>query len=184
MGVNTAIKDNAQNIGFSIPVDVARSVVEDLINNKPIERPWLGIGMSELKEAHARSLGIPTNTRGVLVEKVYKGSPSEDADIQPGDIIQKIEGKAVLSPRDVQTTVRSHRVKDKLNFLLLRDGAIKTAEVTIGAYPDYIDLKERSEGLNKSTPQINPGPTGSKAAPPKSTLPQGKTQSRKPSGSP
>ena len=181
VGVNTAIKDNAQNIGFSIPVDVARSVVEDLINNKPIERPWLGIGMSELKEAHARSLGIPTNTRGVLVEKVYKGSPSEDADIQPGDIIQKIDGKAVLSPRDVQTTVRAHRVKDKLNFLLLRDGAIKTAEVTIGAYPDYIDLKERSEGLNKSTPQTSPGQTADdNKNPPKATIPQGKPQVKKP----
>jgi len=99
VGVNTAIKDNAQNIGFSIPVDVAKTVADDLINNRTIERPWLGIGMSELKESQIKSLGIPATTRGVLVEKVFKGSPSEEADIQPGDIIQKIDGKSVLQER-------------------------------------------------------------------------------------
>ncbi|OPZ80280.1 MAG: putative serine protease HhoB precursor [bacterium ADurb.Bin425] len=157
VGVNTAIKDNAQNIGFSIPVDVAKTVADDLINNRTIERPWLGIGMSELKESQIKSLGIPATTRGVLVEKVFKGSPSEEADIQPGDIIQKIDGKSVLTPRDVQTMVRAHKVKDKLAFLLLREGAIKTTEVIIGAYPDYVEMRNLSPNTSPNlSPNLNP----------------------------
>lgn len=161
VGVNTAIKDNAQNIGFSIPVDVARNVAEDLINNRTIERPWLGIGMSELKESQAKTMGIPVTTRGVLVEKVYKDSPAEAANLEPGDILLKLEGKTVLTPRDVQNIVRARRVKDKLTFEYLRGGNNKSSQVTIGAYPDYIDLKETATPANPAPSSKAPNSSAS-----------------------
>lgn len=169
VGVNTAIKDNAQNIGFSIPVDVARNVAEDLINNRTIERPWLGIGMSELKESQAKTMGLPVTTRGVLVEKVYKDSPAEDANLEPGDILLKLEGKTVLTPRDVQNIVRAKRVKDKLTFEYLRSGSQKSSDVTIGAYPDYIDLKETA-----APPSVTPNNTAPRPVSPNSNSGNGK----------
>lgn len=164
VGVNTAIKDNAQNIGFSIPVDVARTVAEDLINNRVIERPWLGIGMSELKEAHAKALGIASNIKGVLIEKVYKDSPALEADLQPGDIIIKIDETVMLTPKDVQSLVRSHKVRDMLTFTVYRDGKQLTTPLKIGAYPDYIDIKDRSQPNNNNpSSQAKPLAPNSKA---------------------
>ncbi len=137
IGVNTAMQADAQNIGFSTPIDLARSVADDLINHRSISRPWLGIGMSELNEMHAKSLNLPLNTRGVFISKVYENSPAQQAGIEPGDIIQKLEGNKVIhSPKDVQETVRSRKVNDTVKFTLLRGTTIKEVSVTIGHYPD------------------------------------------------
>lgn len=154
VGVNTAIQANAQNIGFSIPNDVARNVAEDLIKNGSISRPWLGIGMSELTEAHVKSLGVPATTRGVFVRQVFEGSPAQQAGIESGDIIQKIEGKTISGPRDVQEIVKAHRVNEKLNFLILRGATSKPVEVTIGQYPDLAPSQSPSKsGDSNQDPQ-------------------------------
>jgi serine protease Do len=175
VGVNTAIKNDAQSIGFSIPVDVARSVAEDLMHNRKVERPWLGIGMSELSEAHNRTLGLPAGTKGVLVEKVYKDSPAEAAHIEPGDIIKRIGESEVLLPRDVQAIVKAHKVGELLKFTVERAGEKSELELKIGAYPDLSEtaaneqgggekgepIKIPIKGLIKEpvAPKANPAPT-------------------------
>jgi serine protease Do len=135
VGVNTAIQANAQNIGFSIPIDVAKTVVDDLINHKKILRPWLGIAMQEVDEVMAKSLGLPAETKGVVVAQVMDGSPGQAAGLERGDVIEKIDGKDVVASKEVQELVRSHRVSDTLHFFILRNKAGKAISVNIGTYP-------------------------------------------------
>src|SRR5690606_1093764 len=104
--------------------------------NKKIVRPWLGIGMQEVDETMAKSLGLPAETKGVVVIRVYEGSPAERAGLLQRDVIQKIDGKEMRTAKDIQDYVRSRSVTDTLNFFVLRDGAGKALAINVGEYPD------------------------------------------------
>lgn len=136
IGVNTAFQGNGQSIGFSIPADVARSVTDDLIANRKILRPYLGIGMEAPNEVTLKSLGLPLNTRGVYIKRIYEESPAEKAGLKSQDLIRKIEGETVESPQDVQKIVKAHRVGEELSFLITRDKSDISCIVKIGEYPD------------------------------------------------
>jgi serine protease Do len=135
IGVNTAIQANAQNIGFSIPIDIAKAVSGDLIEHKMIQRPWLGIAMQIIDEAMSRAQGLTAN-KGVLIGKVIEGSPAKGSGLLPADVIDKIDGQSVSTPKAVQDIVKSHKVNDVLHFSIMRSGAITAIPVTIGQYPD------------------------------------------------
>ena len=136
IGVNTAMKPNAQSMGFSIPVDIAKIVSENLIEHKTIDRPWLGIIMQTVDETIAKSLGALPNTKGVVIRKVLDGSAAHSSGLQSADIIQKIEGKDIDSPKAVQDIVHLHHVGDLLHFAVLRKGLLQAVPVKIGQYPD------------------------------------------------
>lgn len=135
IGVNTAIQANAQNIGFSIPIDIAKSVSGDLIEHKSIQRPWLGIAMQVVDEAMSKAQGLEAN-KGVLIGKVIEGSPAKASGLKPADLIEKIDGQAVSTPKAVQDIVKAHKVSDIIHFLVLRNGEVTAIPVTIGQYPD------------------------------------------------
>ncbi|MCA9815729.1 MAG: trypsin-like peptidase domain-containing protein [Candidatus Obscuribacterales bacterium] len=136
IGVNTAFQGNGQSIGFSIPADVARSVTDDLIANRKILRPYLGIGMEAPSEVVLKSLGLPLDSRGVFIKRIYEESPAEKAGLKSQDLIRKIEGEIVESPQDVQKIVKAHKVGEELNFLITRDKSDISCVVKIGEYPD------------------------------------------------
>lgn len=141
IGVNTAVVKGfvAQNIGFSIPVDIAKSVCEDLIAHKKIARPWLGIGMKNLTEPMIKSLGLPAGTKGIAVVDVFPESSAERAGIRKQDIIQKIDGKDMLTMRELRDYVRAKKIGDVLNFYIMRDGVGDALEVKLGEYADSSD---------------------------------------------
>lgn len=135
VGVNTAMQANAQNIGFSIPIDIAKSVIDSLINHRKILRPWLGMAMQDMDDVLAKSLGLPLSTKGVMVAQVIEGSPAQGAGLDRGDVIQKIDGKNVGNSKEIQEIVRAHKVGDTLNFFILRNNLGKAVAVHIGEYP-------------------------------------------------
>lgn len=135
IGINTAIRGDAQNIGFAIPVDIARDVADQLLESGKIARPYLGIYMQELETQLAKSLGLPANTKGVVLRKIGPGSPADKAGLQPGDVIQKVDGKTVATSKEVQDLVRKHKVGDTINMLVLREGQLSAVDVKIGDYP-------------------------------------------------
>jgi len=145
IGINTWIRRDAQNIGFSIPIDIAKMVSSELIEHKFVQRPWLGIAMGAIDETFAKSLGLPTNTIGVYVSEIIRNSPAAKSELQRGDIIQKIDGKNVTESKEVQDIVRSHKVSDILHFLVLRDKALKAVAVNIGQYPTTTSPEKSSE---------------------------------------
>jgi serine protease Do len=154
IGVNTAIRTDAQNIGFSIPIDVAKGVVDDLIAHKKIARPWLGISMQEIDDVLAKSLGISPTPKGVMVAQVFAGSPARAAGLKQGDIIERIDGKDVASGKEVQDLVHSHKVSDTLSFFILRNKVGQAVAVSIGQYPS------KEQEAEEPMPQLPPEEEG------------------------
>jgi serine protease Do len=142
IGVNVAILGNAQNLGFSIPVDIVRSVADAIIAHKPIELPWLGLQMDPSSEAKLKTLNLPAGTKGVFIANVPAGTPAEKAGIVARDIVQKIDGVAVTTPREVKRLVLTHRIGETVKIQILRENAAKTVECVIGHYP----VTENSNG--------------------------------------
>ncbi|MBK8190813.1 MAG: trypsin-like peptidase domain-containing protein [Vampirovibrionales bacterium] len=124
IGINTAISGRAQNIGFAIPVSVAKSVSQSLITSGSIQRPWIGVAMSGLTPELSRSLGLPENTEGVVVAQVIQGSPAEKAGFRSGDVIQRVDGQKILEPKTIQQLIQKKPIHSGLNFQILRDGRL------------------------------------------------------------
>ena len=138
IGLNTAIKNHAQNIGFAIPVDLVKEVSDQLIEKGKISRPYVGILMQEMTPKLAKSLGHDSNTKGVVIAGVKPDSPASKAGIEQGDILQRINGKEVLSSIEVQKEVRKHKPDEKLTFLVLRNNKLVPMDVKIGEFPNEL----------------------------------------------
>jgi Do/DeqQ family serine protease len=136
IGINTAIRGDAQNIGFAIPIDVAKDVANQLVTKGTIERPYLGIYMQELNEKLAHSLGVSSTTKGVVIAGLAPNSPAEKSGLMQGDIVEKVEGTAVTTGKQIQALVRAHKPGENLSFLVFRAGAMKDLSVQIGTYPN------------------------------------------------
>jgi len=135
VGVNTAIAARAQNIGFSIPIDIAKPTVTDLIANKKIERPFLGLKVGELDASVLKGLGLPSSTEGVFISQVFSNGSAAKSGLERMDIVQKIDGKDIKKSQQLQDAVRARKVGDTLSFMILRNKAVKAITVTIGNYP-------------------------------------------------
>jgi S1-C subfamily serine protease len=136
VGVNTAIDTRAQNVGYSIPIDIVKSVAPQLIEHKKINRPWLGIAMADVDDTIIKSLGLPNDTKGVLISGIQPHSPAQSAGLERYDIIQKIDGKDMSTSKEVQEYVRSHKVEETIHMAVVRNNTVKPVVIVIGQYPD------------------------------------------------
>lgn len=134
IGINTAILGPGGNIGigFAVPSDMAKPIVKELIGSGKVRRPYLGISMQELSPDMAKAMGGPE--KGALVQSLTPGAPAEKSGVKRGDIIIKVDGKAINTSRDVQRQVLTRRVGDTVSLELWRDGktvslSAKTAEL-------------------------------------------------------
>jgi serine protease Do/serine protease DegQ len=124
IGINTAILSRSGGnigIGFAIPVNMARSVMEQLIRYGSVKRGQLGVSMYTVTPDIAHSLGLPSAV-GALVSQVVEGSPAEQAGIRTGDVITLVNGQPVKSNSELRNTIGLLRVGDKVEIGLLRDG--------------------------------------------------------------
>src|SRR5579864_8416914 len=143
IGINTAILSRSGGnigIGFAIPVNMAHSVMDQLIHYGSVKRGQLGVSMYTVTPDIAHSLGLPSVV-GALVSQVVDGSPAERAGIRTGDVITAVNGQPVKSNSELRNTIGLLRVGDKVDIGLLRDGkplrvmaviADTTAELTGG----------------------------------------------------
>lgn len=135
IGINTAIRQDGQNIGFAIPVDVFRGVAEDLIKNGKVARAYVGVYMQPMDKRLAKSMGLDETIRGVLVAGVAPGSPAQKAGLRRGDIIQRVDGVEVDSSQTVQKQVRTHKPGDDVDLLVLRNDKLEPVTVKVDDYP-------------------------------------------------
>jgi serine protease Do len=135
VGINMAIRTDAQNIGFSIPIDVAREAATSIIKHRPLIRPYLGLSMVDFDPQLARRVGLPAGERGVLVSKVAEKGPAARSGIEAGDLIETIENAPVRKGSDIQRLVRSLRVGDRLRMQIFRAGKVKNVDVILRSYP-------------------------------------------------
>ncbi len=141
IGINTAIIQNAQGIGFAIPINTARDVAEALIAKGKVDHPYLGIQMAgitpELKQQlKSRSnFNIDTN-KGVLIVDVVPDSPADKAGLQSGDVILEVAEKAIAKTDEVQKAVSQSEVGSELVLGLQRHGKSQEVRVKVGILPE------------------------------------------------
>jgi S1-C subfamily serine protease len=140
IGVNTAILQNAQGLGFAIPIDTARHIAEQLIANGKVEHPYLGIQMVQLNQEVKDSLaGNPVadnwtipDTTGVLVVRVTRDSPAAGAGLRSGDVVKKINDREVTSPDEVLELVEKQKIGDNLPVEVSRGGQRLNFNLQVG----------------------------------------------------
>src|SRR5437879_3362081 len=124
IGINTAILSRSGGnigIGFAIPVNMARSVMEQLIKYGSVKRGQLGVSMYTVTPDIAHSLGL-NSPLGALVSQVVEGSPADKAGIRTGDVITSVNGQTVKSNSELRNTIGLPRGGDKIDIGLVRDG--------------------------------------------------------------
>lgn len=104
IGINTAIINFAQGIGFAIPSNMAKQVIQQLIARGKVVRGWLGVGIQPLTPELAKKFGVAEG-EGVLVNEVFEKDPAAEAGIKPGDIILTIDGSVVDSPNKLSRLI-------------------------------------------------------------------------------
>jgi serine protease Do len=131
VGINTAIINYAQNIGFSIPVNMVKGVVKDLIQTGEVRRGWLGVGIEPVDKEKkvVESLGLG---QGVYINAIFEGEPAERAGLKVGDIIYKVGGSLVKSPATMIRVIGGITPGQLINVHVLRDGEKKVVPVTMG----------------------------------------------------
>ncbi len=134
IGINTAVNAQAQGIGFAIPINTAKQVLDQLISKGKVERAYIGVGLRELTGELASGYGLGVN-KGVYVAQVYSGSPAEKAGIQAGDIIVAINGKSVDSYETLKSILDTMKVGQKVTVKVIRNGRSVELELVLGEKP-------------------------------------------------
>ncbi|XTZ09732.1 MAG: HhoA/HhoB/HtrA family serine endopeptidase [cyanobacterium endosymbiont of Rhopalodia yunnanensis] len=141
IGMNTAIIQNAQGIGFAIPINKAERIANKLIEDGKVEHPFLGIQMvevtPEIKNKLEESQGLNLTTdKGVLIAKVMPDSPAEQAGLKAGDILRGIGKRLLNNPGEVQKAVEKTQVGEILHLQIERDGSPINLSVKVGVLPN------------------------------------------------
>jgi len=140
VGINTAILGNAQGIGFAIPVDRARKVIQDLLRYGQVHSAWIGAVTATITPEEARRLNLRAS-RGALVSRVFPGSPAQAAGLRPGDVITAVEGKPVDSREAFATFTATVPSGQPVQLTLLREGANKAITIRPADPPRDLGLR-------------------------------------------
>ncbi len=132
VGINSAKIQTAEGIGFAIPINKAKEIVQQLLEARP--RAYLGITSVTVTPALAAAYGLPVS-RGVLVVNVEAGGPADQAGIQPGDIIVGFGDQTITKTNDLQAALSKHQPGDQVTLIVNRSGREEHLTVTLGSAP-------------------------------------------------
>jgi len=135
IGITTAIgvtEVGAEGLGFATPIDVARSVADDIIETGKARHPWLGVSGTYLDDVSESQLGLDGGAR---VSEVIEGSPADEAGIRDGDVIVGIDNETVDSMAELVVLLRRFRPGYLVHITYMRDGEQHVAEIRLGELP-------------------------------------------------
>ena len=122
IGINTAIINYAQSIGFSIPSNMVKHVVEQLVDHGEVHRGWLGVGIDPVSEEVANRAAKAQVGEGVIINSIFEGDPADMAGLKVGDIILKIGGSEITSPNSMIRVIGAMTPGQTINLDILRKG--------------------------------------------------------------
>jgi serine protease Do len=142
VGINTAIYAPTgvfAGIGFAVPINQAKAILDELVEKGHVVRGWLGVELAhEISPAMVNAFGLP-DTKGALVNSVMKNSPAEKAGLVRGDVIRSFDGKPVVSSDKLQAIVSQTPPKKKIEVELMRGRRKVTLSLVIGERPESAD---------------------------------------------
>jgi serine protease Do len=135
IGINTAKMPYAQGIGFAVPVNTAKVIMKDLMENGQVtNRPWIGIATIKITRQLAQYYRLPT-IDGVLIAQVEPQSPADYADLRKGDIIEAIDGKKITDPSQISSYIRMRSINEKITMTINRYGRQFDCHTQLLAHP-------------------------------------------------
>jgi len=147
VGINTAIYSRtgtSAGIGFAIPIDLAKSVMEQLKSKGHVVRGWLGVEIQEITPELAQSFGL-SQAEGALVANVESGSPAAKAGVERGDVIVKFNGRTVADQHALPEMVAVTGIGKTVPLEVIRDGKHQTLDVTVGELKESVVASARGE---------------------------------------
>ncbi len=139
VGVNSAIATSGTGTyigyGFAIPINLAKAVAKDLIAHGKVSRGYIGVNISEVDDAMAKSLGMD-RPRGIIIQGVLENSAAVESDLKPGDVILEVDGREVDAPNQLQSYVAAQTAGTIITLKIFRDGEILDKKVTLKARDD------------------------------------------------
>ena len=138
IGINTAIYSNnggSMGIGFAIPINLAKQVMESILANGSVTRGWIGVEPQNLSKELLESLGLPQNTAGVLLSGVLEGGPAAKGGIKPGDVLVAVNGNATKDVRQLLNQIAQIGPGNEATLKILRKDKELELKVQAGKRP-------------------------------------------------
>ena len=138
IGINTAIYSNnggSMGIGFAIPVNLAKQVMESIIKNGGVTRGWIGVEPQNLSKELAESMGLSASTQGVFISGVLEGGPADRAGIRPGDLLTRVNDLTIRDVRELLGKVSEMQPGADATITVLRKNKELQLKVQIGKRP-------------------------------------------------
>lgn len=138
IGINTAIYSNnggSMGIGFAIPINLAKQVMESILKNGSVTRGWIGVEPQNLSKELAESLGLPSNTEGVLLSGVLEGGPAARGGVKPGDVLTTVNGEKTKDVRQLLNQIAQIGPGNEAILQILRKDKVLELKVQTGKRP-------------------------------------------------
>jgi len=159
IGINTAIlspSGGSVGIGFAIPSDMVKRVVDQLVSGGKVVRGYLGVAAQEITPSMAQAMGLPTDNPaidGALVAAVSPGSPAFRAGLQPGDVITKVNGQTVTNPGDLASDIANVDPGHDTTIEYIRNGKTNDLSVAVATMPANPDAAfQQGSATQPATP--------------------------------
>jgi serine protease Do len=155
IGINTAIlaggSGGNQGIGFAIPINMAKHVMDEILKNGKVVRGYIGVGIQELTPDLAKAFNVPAE-KGALVGNVDPNSPGAKAGLQRGDVITELNGQPITGPNDLRLRVGAMTPGTTVNLKILRNGESRDIKLTLGEAPEGKGAGTAPGGLAENSP--------------------------------
>jgi serine protease Do len=154
IGINTAIVSGSggnQGVGFAVPANMARSVMDQIIKHGRVSRGWLGVGIQPVTAALGKAFQLPGEARGALINDVRSGSPAEKAGLLAGDVILELDGVRVEDSRELSLAISAKPPGTSIRLKTLRKGIGREIIATLGEQPAGAEQRSRRDETQPSS---------------------------------
>jgi serine protease Do len=155
IGINTAIlsgnSGGNQGIGFAIPIDMAKYVMDQILKNGKVVRGYIGIGIQDVTPALAKAFHVPAE-QGALIGNVEPNSPGAKAGVQRGDVITELNGQPISSANDLRLKIAAMAPGTTIHFKVNRTGESRDITLTLGEAPAGNTAQKGPTGVEQNTP--------------------------------